>query len=56
MKAFIFENVTGILQYRIDKVIERMLPEGWELEVIKCDSKMVGHSRPRVYMVGHPAG
>ena len=45
--------MTGILQYRIDKVIERMLPEGWELEVIKCDSKMVGHSRPRVYMVGH---
>ena len=53
LKAFIFENVTGILQYRIDKVIERMLPEDWELEVIKCDSKMVGHSRPRVYMVGH---
>ena len=53
LKAFIFESVTGILQYRIDKVIERMLPEGWELEVIKCDSKMVGHSRPRVYMVGH---
>lgn len=53
LKAFIFENVSGILRYRIDKVIERMLPEGWALEVIKCDSKTLGHSRPRVYMVGH---
>lgn len=64
LSFFIFENVEGVLKKArhddmpfaawFSKEMSQLLPEGWDVRVVRCNSRDCGlaQSRPRVFIVG----